>query len=66
MFANITEKIVSNMEKQNMIQTNRRDIYKYGFSQMFNMLLNMRLQCNRQSRFFGFVQLYGRRLRSDT
>lgn len=29
------------MEKQNMIQTNRRNIYKYGINQMFNMLLNI-------------------------
>ena len=41
MFSYITEKIVSNMEKQNMIQTDRINIYKYGISQMFNMLLNI-------------------------
>lgn len=41
MFSYITEKIVSNMEKQNMIQTDRRNIYKYGINQMFNMLLNI-------------------------
>ena len=41
MFSYITEKIVSNMEKQNMIQTDRINIYKYGINQMFNMLLNI-------------------------
>lgn len=41
MFANITEKIVSNMEKQHMIQTDRRNIYKYGINQMLNMFLNI-------------------------
>lgn len=40
MFIHITEKIVSNMEKQNMIQANRRSVYKYGINQMLNMLLN--------------------------
>lgn len=41
MFTYVTEKIVSNMEKQNMIQTDRRNIYKYGINQMLNMLLNI-------------------------
>ena len=41
MFAHITEKIVSNMEKQNIIQTNRKSVYKYGINQMLNMLLNI-------------------------
>lgn len=41
MFTYVTEKIVSNMEKQNMIQTDRRNIYKYGINQILNMLLNI-------------------------
>lgn len=41
MFTYVTEKIVSNMEKQNMIQTDHRNIYKYGINQMLNMLLNI-------------------------
>ncbi len=40
MFTNIAEKIVGNMEKQHLIQTDRRSIYKYGINQMLNMLLN--------------------------
>lgn len=41
MFTKITEKIVGNMEKHNMIQTDRISIYKYGINQMLNMLLNI-------------------------
>ena len=40
MFTNIAEKIEGNMEKQHLIQTDRRSIYKYGINQMLNMLLN--------------------------
>ncbi|MGN0622261.1 MAG: accessory gene regulator ArgB-like protein [Porcipelethomonas sp.] len=41
MFSNVAEKIVSNMEKQHMIQAERRSIYQYGINQMLSMLLNI-------------------------
>lgn len=41
MFANFTEKILSNMEKQHLIQTSQRSVYKYGINQLLNMLLNI-------------------------
>lgn len=41
MFIRITEKVLSNMEKQNIIQSNQRSVYKYGINQMLNMLLNI-------------------------
>lgn len=41
MFIHISEKIVNNMEKQNVIQTDHRSIYKYGINQILNMLLNI-------------------------
>lgn len=41
MFIRITEKVLSNMEKQNMIQTDQRSIYMYGINQMLNILLNI-------------------------
>lgn len=41
MFIRITEKVLSNMEKQNMIKTDQRSVYKYGINQMLNMLLNI-------------------------
>lgn len=40
MFTHITEKIISNMEKQHMIQADRKSIYQYGINQILNMLLN--------------------------
>ncbi len=41
MFIRITEKVLSNMEKQNMIQTDQRSVYMYGINQMLNILLNI-------------------------
>jgi accessory gene regulator B len=41
MFTVITEKIVRGMENREIIQADRRSIYKYGINQMFNMALNL-------------------------
>ncbi len=41
MFSQITEKIVGNMVKQNLIQQENKSIYQYGINQLFNMTLNI-------------------------